>query len=226
MRAWEPEEGELKNGGKAWRAFKTYRDMGPGRNLRAVARALYGERQERGRRTVEKWSSKFDWVERVSAMEARDEMIRNEAVQLWEESEEREFIATQRRLRKKALECAEKALDNEMRMLDYPLTVQETVQPDPEDPDGMVTYVIHPAGWNKNTAARMHAIAKASLGNMHDVEEFETDDGDEIPNPVPNTKEVRDATDRFLEQLEQARERGTGPPEPSGPGGSGEPPLG
>jgi hypothetical protein len=225
MRAWEPEKAELKNGGKPWRAFKVYRDMGPGRTLRAAAEVIYGPGVEHGVRTVEGWSSKFDWVERIAAMDARDEMMMNEAIEEAERSKAKEFAERQHRLRERLLENAELAAEQERAMLEYPLTETIRVEGDPEDPAREVTYVIRPAGWNKNTAARMRAIARTSVApyGSHTPADGE-DEGNR--QPLKNTRGLRDATDRLLEQLELAAESGTGEGESFGPGPSGDPELG
>jgi hypothetical protein len=65
-RAFERQDEESA---KAYRAFAVYRDLGPERTLRAVAEALYGIRWKYGKRTVEKWSSSFDWVARARGYE-------------------------------------------------------------------------------------------------------------------------------------------------------------
>ena len=56
---WERQKGESD---KAYEAFVTYRDMGTDRSIRAVAQKLAKSRTQIG-----KWSSGWDWTERVRA---------------------------------------------------------------------------------------------------------------------------------------------------------------
>lgn len=54
---WERQKGESD---KAYEAFVTYRDMGADRSIRAVAQKL-----DKSRTQIGKWSSAWDWTERV-----------------------------------------------------------------------------------------------------------------------------------------------------------------
>jgi hypothetical protein len=65
---WErqPEES-----GKAWSAFREYRDMGSCRSIRRVAAKLRVTRQ-----ALEPWSRKFNWVERAEAIDDHEYHLR------------------------------------------------------------------------------------------------------------------------------------------------------
>jgi hypothetical protein len=61
---WEQQAGESA---RAFGAFRTYRDLGPRRSLRAAAEAFYGRVAAALERQVDKWSRAFHWVERANA---------------------------------------------------------------------------------------------------------------------------------------------------------------
>lgn len=163
MLAWERREGETD---KAWYGFQLYRDMGPERTLRAVAEALYGDRAKYGLRTVEKWSSRFEWRDRVRALEARDDMIRREAVEDHLRTRAAEFAETQLRIAEKLLENSEKAAGQAEKMLEWPLTEQRVVREEGGVDGEDVTYVFMPAGWSKATARTMHDMAASAVGGF------------------------------------------------------------
>lgn len=154
MRAWERQLGESD---KAWEGFKLYRDLGPARSLRAVAEALYGVRWKHGKRTVEGWSSRNDWVDRVQALEARDEMIRREAVEEHFRRQADDHGRREAALRERALSVREEAMEQAEKMVGWPLTRQRVVN-DSEDGETVV-YEFHPAGWSKATAVSLYNLA-------------------------------------------------------------------
>lgn len=146
MLAWERQEGESD---KAYAAFSTYRDMGPGRSHRAVAETLYGVQAKYSVRTVHEWSRKFGWVDRVAALEARDEMMRRQAIEDHLRTKASSFAERQAALFERMLGQAEKAADNADRMLDWPLTEQRALREGENGED--VTYIFMPARWTKAT---------------------------------------------------------------------------
>lgn len=62
---WDRRPGETD---EAWKAFTTYRDLGPNRGITAVAKELHKSRTLIGR-----WSSKHQWVPRVQAFDREDD---------------------------------------------------------------------------------------------------------------------------------------------------------
>ena len=94
---WERQKGESD---KAYEAFVTYRDMGTNRSIRAVAQKLAKSRTQIG-----KWSSGWDWTERVRAYDNElEEEARAKVVKDRKEMTDRHIkIAMQ--LQKKALEA-------------------------------------------------------------------------------------------------------------------------
>lgn len=167
IRAWEPMEGEQtnRNKGKPWIAFKIFRDLGPDRSLKKAA-ALYfdvplEELNEGQYSNIKKWSAKFDWFSRVQAFDDRDTMIARMAIEEHEQTKAHEFIERQFAIREKILENAEKAVEQQAKMLDWPLTEQRMVRTDEDGEE--VTYVFMPAKWSKATAMTMHNIAASAV---------------------------------------------------------------
>jgi len=68
---WERQPGETP---KAWEAFTVYRDLGPSRSLRAAGQQL-------GKSTVvcEKWSARWDWVNRCREWDRHTDGLRRAA---------------------------------------------------------------------------------------------------------------------------------------------------
>lgn len=72
----EPWERQIGETSKAWEAFRTYRDIGPGRSI-----AKAGEILGKNRVTLEQWSSKNSWVKRAAAWDdEQDRIARQEQV--------------------------------------------------------------------------------------------------------------------------------------------------
>lgn len=94
---WERQKGESD---KAYEAFVTYRDMGTDRSIRAVAQKLGKSRTQIG-----KWSSGWEWTERVRAYDNElEKEARAQAVKDRKDMTSRHIkIAMQ--LQKKALEA-------------------------------------------------------------------------------------------------------------------------
>ena len=78
---WERQPGEPA---RAYAAFTIYRDLPPAeRSIRAVAERLGGHRSEKGRRStrpLERWSTRWRWVERAAAFDAELDRRRREAM--------------------------------------------------------------------------------------------------------------------------------------------------
>lgn len=94
---WERQKGESA---QAYEAFVTYRDMGPARSQRAVS-----EKLSKSRQLISRWSSTWDWQERVRAYENElEKEARAKAVRDRKDMTERHIkIAMQ--VQKKALEA-------------------------------------------------------------------------------------------------------------------------
>lgn len=161
MLAWERQPEETA---RAYEAFVVYRDLGPARSLAKVGQAL-------GKSTglMERWSRTHEWVARVEALEARDEMLRREAIEEHESERARDLEERRLKLREKLLENGEKAAEQEALMLSWPLVEQRFVRPDPDDPDKKETVILVPARWTKGTAKQLHDIASRAAGEPEKV---------------------------------------------------------
>ncbi len=145
MLAWERQEGESS---KAFEAFATYRDLGAQRSLAKVGQIL-------GKSTalMERWSRQHDWVARVEALEARDEMLVRERMEQHLEEQVEDHAKRRANLVEKVLEVAELAADQAVKMAKWPLSEQQAL-----DEDGR-TIIIAPAKWSKGTVRQMFDIA-------------------------------------------------------------------
>jgi hypothetical protein len=182
MRAWEPQEGELRGGGKAWRAFCAFRDLGPERTLRQAAAVFYGSPDGEPRPhqydQLRRWSAKFDWQERARSLDARDEMVRRLALEDYMRKQADDYTAREAQIAERILEIRERAAEQSAKMLAWPLAEQRVIRDeDSED----VTYVFMPARWAKGTAIQLaHLAAGAVVGTSveHADEEGEWDFSD------------------------------------------------
>jgi hypothetical protein len=171
MRAWEPQEGELRGGGKAWRAFCTFRDLGPDRTLRRAAAVFYGypngDPKPHQYDQMKRWSAKFDWQERPRSLDARDEMVRRVAVEDHMRNEAEDHAAREARIAEQLLRVRELAAEQSVKMLGWPLAEQRVVR----DEDGeSVTVIVTPARWTKNSAIQLAQLASGSFtgASAHD----------------------------------------------------------
>jgi hypothetical protein len=156
MREWEMQPGETPT---AYRAFGAFRDLGPERNLKLAASAHYGveEASASQYQQIRSWSSRFDWFDRARAYDDHVEM----AVQTRLEDLRRKGAedAAERRLRieEKLLEARERAADQALAMLAYPIArLTNTTTSE----DGAVVHnTFEPARWSKSTISSLVAVA-------------------------------------------------------------------
>lgn len=167
LRAWEPEEGEVttRNAGKPFRAFKIYRDLGPERTLKAAAGGYFNTPLEVLTESqygqIKKWSAKYEWRDRVQAFDDHYEMRDRAAIENFQATKSNEFAERQVTVKEKMLEASEKAADQMIKMLEWPLTEQRVLRTGEDGEE--VTYVFSPAGWNKGTVATMYNIAAGAI---------------------------------------------------------------
>jgi hypothetical protein len=164
MRAWEPQEGELRGGGKAWRAFCAFRDLGPERTLRQAAAVFYGSPdgvpKPHQYDQLKRWSGKFDWQARARSLDARDEMIRRVAIEAHLQAHAEDYGSREAKITERILQIREEASVQSLKMLAWPLAEQRVIR----DEDGEeITYVFTPARWTKSTAIQLAQLAAGSM---------------------------------------------------------------
>jgi hypothetical protein len=98
----QPWDRQPDESSRAYQAFLTYRDMGPGRSVRAVAREL-----GKSGTLIGKWSSDHDWVSRISSWES----MPSRALATAYEDMAREIAEQHRNLATKLMAKMERNLD-------------------------------------------------------------------------------------------------------------------
>jgi len=172
MLAWEKQPEESS---RAYEAFSAYRDLGAARSLVKVGQLL-----GKSVGLMERWSVQHSWVDRVEALEARDEMLRREAIEEHLSAGAEDRAKREAALLDRGLAVRESAMTQAEKMVGWPLAEQRVVRDGPDGEDA--TYVFMPAGWSKNTAVSMFNMA---LGNARaegapaDEMEFDFDGWDE-----------------------------------------------
>lgn len=164
MRAWERQPGETS---RAYEAFCIYRDLGAARSLAKV-----GELLGKSKALMERWSAAHSWVDRVAALEARDEMLRREAVEEHLQAIAEDHATREVRIQEKLLEIRERAASQSAKMLEWPLTEQRVIR----DEDGeATTFIIMPVRWSKNTAIGLAQLAAGAVTGRSEAREDEAE---------------------------------------------------
>jgi hypothetical protein len=91
---------------RQYAAFKYYLGLGPDRTLAATRAKVKGSR-----RSIEKWSKKFGWVERVRAFEAHMADLERQAIERVAQEKAVEWWKLHEPTRRRAWLEAEKAID-------------------------------------------------------------------------------------------------------------------
>ncbi len=125
----EPGEETGRNQGKAWKAFKLFRNMGPDRTIKDAAalyfnttKALLTDSQFV---QVRKWAVKHDWNARAQAHDDHYEMFWRTKMEEAEQEKAADFAERRIALKDRMLGCMEKACEQAEKMLEWPLTQQE-----------------------------------------------------------------------------------------------------
>ena len=147
MRFQERQEKETQ---KAWEAFKVYRDLGHERTHLKVAE-LVGKTPGYCR-TLERWSSKNDWVARAQAYDDYMEMLKQGAIEEHEKKRATETAERKAKLEDKYLEFQELMMEQSLIMARWPLKHEQVLE---RYPDGRIkTVKIKPARWSQSTAGQ------------------------------------------------------------------------
>jgi hypothetical protein len=167
VRAWERQPGETS---RAYEAFGTYRDLGSARSLARVGQLL-------GKSTglMERWSAANSWVDRVAALEARDEMLRREAVEEYFVAQAEDLANREGRIAEILLTVREEAAKQALSMVSWPLSEQRILQG--EEDGNEITVIVMPARWSMNTVIGMARLAAGAVPGLAPVRE-DSDEAD------------------------------------------------
>jgi hypothetical protein len=164
----EPEEST-----KAFEAWTIYRDLGAQRSLQKTADLYYGSRSNV--RQLQRWSSRFNWVERARASDVEREMLRRSAVEEYLTSQAEDHAEREGRIAEILLTVREEAAKQALSMVRWPLSEQRIVQ---EDEDGNeITVIVTPSKWSKNSAIGMARLAAGALPGLTPMRE-DSDEAD------------------------------------------------
>jgi hypothetical protein len=151
---------------RAFAAWTVYRDLGSDRSLRKAAEMLGKSEGYVGQ--LERWSSRFGWVDRARASDTEREMIARQAVDEHLRAEAEDCAAREVRIRKLVQEARLAAAERALKILQYPLLEQHGVR----DEDGrLIELHFHPARWSLSTGvtlAQMAAGAGAGEVDLND----------------------------------------------------------
>lgn len=151
---WEAQPGETS---KAYEAFRVYRDLGVKRTQARVAEILEMRINERHptsspSNNLAALSSKYRWVERVTAFDAYLDTILLGAQEEALRTASRRWVARADSIREREYELAMGLADKVAEMLEYPV---KRVTRRVESKDGKRIYltIIEPARWDWKSAA-------------------------------------------------------------------------
>jgi hypothetical protein len=183
MRAYErltDENGRIETT-DAFEAWQTYRDWGPDRSYQKVARWL-----SKSETIIKRWASRWEWQERLQAMDDWQEMIKRDAVEENERQKAQDFISRQQKLDEEILSLKEALMPRLKQMASFPLV--RTTKETKDNGKTEITHV-HPARWSFNTLVNALAVLTK-----------ETQDAGELQN-------VETAMDRTLEEFRKRKAR-------------------
>jgi hypothetical protein len=143
---------------KAFEAWTIYRDLGAQRSLQKTAEMYYGSTANV--RQLQRWSSRFSWVERSRAFDIEREMIRRSAIEDHLKTQAEDHAAREARIQERLLEIREQAAAQSLKMLTYPLTEQYLLRED--EVGNKITYVLRPSRWSKATAVQLARLAASN----------------------------------------------------------------
>lgn len=130
---------------RAFAAFRTYLDMGDGRSL-----AKLGRKWGKHRTTIEQWSVKWRWQERLNAKIEHDTMVEQEARDAKLRAKADEWARREQALREDRWNLAQRILARIDKMLQFPVARSTT--------KGGKTIVM-PSKWTDSSIAQLTGAA-------------------------------------------------------------------
>jgi hypothetical protein len=158
---------------KAFEAWTIYRELGAQRSLKKTAELYYGRTSNV--RQLQRWSSRFNWVERARACDVEREMLRRSAVEEYLATQAEDHAEREGRIAEILLTVREEAAKQVLSIVRWPLSEQRILQ---EDEDGNeITVILIPAKWSMNTALGMARLAAGAVPGLAPVRE-DSDEAD------------------------------------------------
>lgn len=158
---------------KAFEAWTIYRELGAQRSLKKTAELYYGRTSNV--RQLQRWSSRFNWVERARACDVEREMLRRSAVEEYLATQAEDHAEREGRIAEILLTVREEAAKQVLSIVRWPLSEQRILQ---EDEDGNeITVILMPAKWSMNTALGMARLAAGAVPGLAPVRE-DSDEAD------------------------------------------------
>jgi len=153
----KPWERQPKETAKQYQAFAIYRDLqAETRSLLAVTVKLYGKEVKHARGSIQVWSSRNNWKERVRAWDNHLEAVRIRQIEEAARVEQGMLDDERRELKLAVLRFSKRAIAKAEQMLDFPLAQVVTTEE-----NGRVTNIVKPGKF---------AIRDASLMVLHGVQ--------------------------------------------------------
>lgn len=145
---YDPQPGESA---KAFKAFKTYVEMGPTkRSIRNVAKML-----RKSSTVINRWRAKWNWSPRVKAWDEDQGAIEKEAMEKVAREDAQVWAKRQDEFRKQRFEIGQAMLAKAKQILEWPLARKTITGPNGE------TTIIEPAKWTTRDAARIADVGAA-----------------------------------------------------------------
>ena len=158
---------------KAFEAWTIYRELGAQRSLKKTAELYYGRTSNV--RQLQRWSSRFNWVERARACDVEREMLRRSADEEYLATQAEDHAEREGRIAEILLTVREEAAKQALSIVRWPLSEQRILQ---EDEDGdEITVILMPAKWSMNTALGMARLAAGAVPGLAPVRE-DSDEAD------------------------------------------------
>lgn len=213
MNLWDQRANES---GQAFKAFSSYRDLGPERTYAAAYRTSTKKPKAELSGRWNLWSRRYQWETRAKAYDSHLEFIKQQARERALIQREQEWARRREQIRDRGWAVGEGLLAKAEQMMKLPIITQvnDVVQEERVDEDGkkyLVTIkrtIVNPARFNFSDAARLQDTAielmrlSAGLSTDHVSADVMTMEG--ISSEALDG-EQRDA--RLLELLERARSR-------------------
>ena len=147
---------------KAFEAWTIYRELGAQRSLKKTAELYYGRTSNV--RQLQRWSSRFNWVERARACDVEREMLRRSADEEYLATQAEDHAEREGRIAEILLTVREEAAKQALSIVRWPLSEQRILQ---EDEDGNeITVILMPAKWSMNTALGMARLVAGAVPGL------------------------------------------------------------